>query len=490
MKANKLIFLPFIALSLVSCGGGNEPVSTTTSEAPSTTSSESKDIQEVIKTIAEVNRMDHGVPVELKARVIAINKTMAIIYDGTGSLNVYAGYNHTFKVDDKYLFEGNTVLYNGVHQLEKETMTFSPTTGDIVEFDYAPTEITSLDDYDGKVGKMVTIKGEICYESTSGDTTYYNGEYLPGDTELALSITAYEDEYLSEFNNTDKNNKVALDVTGILVGIKYSSASFNGTSYANIILTEKAVDTSLEVKELTVNDSMAEFYNENNVFSNDNKLVVEATYSNNASVKLLNNKYQIEVKKDDNTIDPQKPFGEIGDFNVTVTYRTINKSYPISVCSKDVITINESPNSLADKNDWDKSGTSTKYYKDAMLDSNVKINIYGSRAGAYSPKNNSWTALQKGTNADPVGRVEISLIDEASEKYEITLIKITFSPNEGDTDSDRYGHFSYNEKDYESDDTMTINGSSATLLVVGKDSSITDAVIRIKNIIVRYQEIK
>lgn len=485
MKANKLVFLPFIALSLVSCGGGNEPVSTTTSETPSTTSSESKDIQEVIKTIAEVNRMDHGVPVELKARVIAINKTMAIIYDGTGSLNVYAGFNHTFKVDDKYLFEGNTVLYNGVHQLEKETMTFSPTTGDIAEFDYTPTEITTLDTYDGKVGVMVKIKGEVCYT----DGNYYNSDYLPGDTELALSISAYDNEYLSEFNNTDKNYKVVLDITGMLVGVVYASSQYS-TSRANIILTEKAVDTSIEVKELTISDSMAEFYNENNVFSNDNKLVAEATYSNNASVKLLNNKYQIEVKKDGNTIDPQKPFGEVGDFNVTVTYRTINKSYPISVCSKDVITINESPNSLADKNDWDKSGTSTKYYKDAMLDSNVKINIYGSSAGAYSPKNNSWTALQKGTKADPVGRVEISLIDEVSEKYEITLIKITFSPNEGDDDSDRYGHFSYNEKDYESDETMAINGSSATLLVVGKDSSITNAVIRIKNIIVRYQAVE
>lgn len=479
MKANKLIFLPFIALSLVSCGGGNEPVSTTTSETPSTTSSESKDIQEVIKTIAEVNRMDHGVPVELKARVIAINKTMAIIYDGTGSLNVYAGYNHTFKVDDKYLFEGNTVLYNGVHQLEKETMTFSPTTGDIAEFDYAPTEITSLDDYDGKVGKMVTIKGEICYASTSGDTTYYNGEYLPGDTELALSITAFDDDYLSEFENTDKHNRVALDVTGILVGIKYSSASFGGTSYANIILTEKAVDTSLEVKELTVSDSMAEFYTMDNVYASDNNLVVNAKFTNNAELTLLKNKYTYKVydsKKVEINVNEKFPIN--GEYSLVVTYKGVDKETILNVDVTGIKTVVKTPQQLHDLNNWGTGNTSNKT---GIMDDFVSLKAVGSGTGKYSEPNNTWSIVQKTAAADKVdnGYLEIKINDDLQSSYNLYRIKITYYPNEGDT----VGHF----EGLASDELKVVNAPSIQLTVKGETDEITNAVVRIRSILVQYK---
>lgn len=478
MKTSKLIFLPLLMFALVSCGGGNNP-STTSGEPISTTSNPSSDIQEVYKTIASFENIEHGVPVELLAQVVARNKSQIVVYDGTGCLNVYTGYNHNYQLGEKYKFTGNTVIYNGVHQLDKDTMSVEVYEGTVPEFDYTPTEVNTFEGYDGKVGRMVKVKGVISFASTSDGSTYYNGDYLPGDSEYALSLTAFEDEYLNEFEGTDKHNKVALDITGILVGKKMTSASFGGTSYANIILTEKAVDTTLEVKELSVSDSMSEFYTVDNVFATDNNLKVSAVFTNDAGLELLKSKYTYKVFDSENTeINVNEKFPASGAYKLVVSYKGVDKNVDLNVDVAGIKTVVKTPAELHDLNNWGTGNTSNKT---GIMDEYINLKAVGSGTGKYSEPNNTWSIVQKTSKSDGVenGYLEISIASDKQSEWQIYRIKITYSPNEGDEE----GHF----EGLESDELKVVNDSSIQLTVKGKTEDVTNAVVRVRSILVQYK---
>lgn len=468
---NKYLFLliPLLMTSLSGCA---------CSDNQDTGSSEPHE-EGVYYKISDLADIHQSVKAKITARVIASGRGRAIIYDGTGSMNVQLPYQEALSVGEKYVFEGNTVLTSHHEFTFKDGSTTTKTayTGDVPEFSATPEEITRIDNYNGEVGKYVTIKGLISYKNG-----YYNeSDMLQDDETYTLGYSDALNEYVTILANTDRYHKIGVDITGILYN-KNTPTVGQSSGRIDILPTEEVKYTSVPITSIEVNDELKDYYNVDNIFNKDNALEVKVTYQNESTIVIPNAECEIEVKDaTENVIDKTKAFETAGNYKVYVTHKGQTKDYTITVNNDGLHAVIKDPYTIGQENEW------TSYAKTGNLNEIISLQAYGNSnsSGRYSETNNTWSISAAGTSTEPVGKLKIFVNNENSDKYIISKIKISYYGEE-----DKEGAFAYgNEQtEYLSDTELEVNDTEIELVVINKSGiEAINAVCRITRIMVVYQ---
>ena len=487
MKLRTLMMLPLAMLLISGCTGEVDSGGTTPSEpGKSTTTPSASSVTPAVepyKSIEEIRNGEEAKQAVINARVVSKGVNRFIAYDGTGLILCYgASQTNAVNIGSKYTISGDLVFYDETIQFshsEEEgqvvsTFTVSEYAGDVPEFTITPTIVEGIDAFANKTKKTVeyvTVPEVILYKSGN----YVNSFSLTGDIN-ELSVNGLS-TFLSQLDGTSKERPWTYRVVGFLTGTNSNSRR------VSMMASEAVTKVEQNAISIAFTDSNASTYTLNSIYDDANGLEVKINYQNGMVRTLNKDEFTYTVyDSDNNPIDTSILFPGAGNYSVVIQFGSLTSSVlNFTVDNSESTVVSKTANELGERNEWKTGNTSNK---DGTMDDVVSLHTEGSGTGKWSSTNGTWSITQKATTSGAGkdgGYLEISV----ATGYVMKWIKITYSPTSGDA---KPGHFENIPTGERVD--MEEGCVSFKDFVKGETEDITDSTLRIREIVVAYEEVE